>query len=86
MSSPTADRLRQTVHVSETGVVTHGVVVPHEATNITGDFRLVATPPRVSRTRRFAPGGIPKGVDLSITLPHPCGYGEGCPVPVEQAA
>ncbi len=42
--------------------------VPH----VPLDYRLVATPPRISRTRRFAPSGIPAGVDQSITLPHDC--------------
>jgi hypothetical protein len=36
------------------------------------DVRIVAAVPRTSRANRFAPSGIPGGVDLSITLPHNC--------------
>ena len=38
----------------------------------TRDIRLVAAPPRVPHGYRFAPSGIPAGVDQSITLPHDC--------------
>lgn len=36
------------------------------------DTRFVASPPRVSRSRRFMPNSVPKGVDMSITMPHDC--------------
>lgn len=36
------------------------------------DIRIVAAPSRVSHEHRFAPSGIPAGVDQSITLPHDC--------------
>jgi len=36
------------------------------------DIRLVAAPPRVSHGHRFAPSGIPAGVDQTITVPHDC--------------
>lgn len=68
--------LTSTIRVAADGTVTRGIEVPHEGANIRGKLaadRIVATPPRVSRTRRFAPSGIPKGVDQTITLPHDCG-------------
>jgi hypothetical protein len=43
-----------------------------EAPHIPVDTRILASPARVVHGRRFAPGGIPKGVDQSITLPHDC--------------
>ena len=102
--------LDKTVRVTAKGLVTHGVTVRHEASNImcgailgerrdraTGekyvvvckrpahhvtkkgekhhkcvDTRLVAAPSRVSHTHRFAPSGIPVGVDQTITIPHNC--------------
>jgi len=36
------------------------------------DYRVLAAPYRVVHEQRFAPGGIPKGVDQTITLPHDC--------------
>lgn len=64
--------MRDTVHVGLHGQVTRGMKVPHRAANIVGDYRAVAAPPRISRTRRFAPSGIPKGVRMDTTLPHDC--------------
>lgn len=44
------------------------------------DTRLVASPGRIVHARRFAPHGIPKGVDMNITTAgHVCSGGEGCP-------
>lgn len=70
-----AAALRQTVRVKADGAIKRGVKVKHEAANLRGanaNARLVATPPRVIRSRRFAPGGIPAGVDQTITIPHDC--------------
>ncbi len=36
------------------------------------DIRVVASVGRVIHGRRFAPSGIPAGVDQSITAPHDC--------------
>lgn len=44
-----------------------------EKPHVPVDHRIVASPPRISRTRRFAPSGIPKGVDQNVTVPHDCG-------------
>lgn len=43
-----------------------------EERHVPVDYRLSASPARVVHGRRFAPGGIPAGVDQSITLPHDC--------------
>ncbi len=65
--------LDQTVHVQADGTVTRGVRVRLTASNRTSDEnRTVAAPRRVVRTRRFAPGGIPKGVDQATSAPHDC--------------
>lgn len=53
-----------------------------EVAHVPVDYRLLAATPYQAHSRRFAPGGIPKGVDLSYTSPgHAavCGTGEGCP-------
>lgn len=42
---------------------------PHTPT----DTRIKAWPSRIVHGRRFAPSGIPSGVDLRITMPHDCG-------------
>lgn len=44
-----------------------------ETPHVPVDIRLVASPPRVIHSRRFAPNGIPNGVDMSITADHDCG-------------
>lgn len=79
----TTERLRSTVHVSATGVVTHGRKVKVTAANRrSADDRIVASTPYRAHARRFAPGGVPAGVDLNITTPgHAlvCGTGLGCP-------
>lgn len=63
----------KTVRVAADGTVTRGVAVPHQAANIhNADYREVAAPKRHGKSLRFAPAGIPKGVDLSITTPHDC--------------
>lgn len=36
------------------------------------DTRVVAAPTRVAHGFRFAPSGIPAGVDQTITIPHDC--------------
>jgi hypothetical protein len=58
--------LHDTVRVGVNGAVTHGIRVPHRAANVVGDSRIVATPPRSGRSRRFAPSGIPAGVDQHL--------------------
>jgi hypothetical protein len=103
--------LAETIRVTEDGVVTHGIDVPHEAANIpcgqflrkridltnggeykvyckkrvghdvgkdekphvAVDSRIVAAPGRVVHSARFAPSGIPSGVDQNVvTIPHDC--------------
>lgn len=77
----TAERLRQTVHVSEDGAVTHGISVPHTGANIRGDTRFRAWVPRTARTSLFRHNaGIPGDVwvgdrrtdILGATGPHNC--------------
>lgn len=43
-----------------------------EAPHVPVDTRVLAAPYRVVHTQRFAPGGLPAGVDQTITLPHDC--------------
>lgn len=43
-----------------------------EKRHVPVDYRILAAPYRVVHEQRFAPGGIPKGVDQTITLPHDC--------------
>lgn len=44
-----------------------------EAAHVPQDFRLLAAPVRVAHVVRFAPGGIPKGVDQTTpNRPHDC--------------
>lgn len=66
--------LDRTVRVSENGKVTRGLRVPHRAVNLKGDNRVIAAPHRPgSGALRFAPGGIPRGVNVHL----PCTV-EGC--------
>lgn len=69
------------------GAVETGVTVEHRGANVKNpNWRVVASTPRVVHARRFAPNRIPEGVDLSVApATHPCGYGEGCPPPKEDA-
>jgi hypothetical protein len=64
--------LDQTIHVDTDGTVTYGVDVPHVGANTSGGARLIAAPTRVVHGFRFAPSGIPAGVDQRITTPHDC--------------
>lgn len=65
--------LDQTVRVSANGTVKRGVKVAVKAINRASiEDRIVAAPRRVVHTRRFAPGGIPAGVDQTTTAPHDC--------------
>lgn len=58
------------MRVAADGTVTYGVHVPHHKRD--GE-RVLASPPRVAKTTRFAGGSmIPAGVDQKITLPHDC--------------
>jgi hypothetical protein len=43
-----------------------------EEPHVPVDTRFVAAPTRVAHGFRFAPGGIPAGVDQTITIPHDC--------------
>jgi len=63
--------LQQTRRVAKDGTVTLDVAVPR-ATSYAKDPYVVASPPRHVRAHRFAPGGIPRGVNQQITLPHDC--------------
>lgn len=43
-----------------------------EAPHVPEDARITAVPTRVVHGRRFAPNGIPAGVNQLITAPHDC--------------
>lgn len=83
----TTEKLRQTVRVMADGTVKHGVRVKVTAANRRSiNERMLASTSRVVHTLRFAPGGIPKGVDLNITThghAAVCGWGVGCPPKVD---
>lgn len=44
-----------------------------EGPHVPIDTRILAGTPRRAKSHRFAPSGIPAGVDQGITLPHDCG-------------
>jgi hypothetical protein len=43
-----------------------------EQPHVAVDTRIIAAPVRVAHGFRFAPGGIPAGVDQTVTTPHDC--------------
>lgn len=73
MPKPTS-ALSKTVHVAVNGAVTRGGIVRHLAANIRDELgqRIIAAPPPKHGRQRFAPGGIPKGVDPLTTVAHDC--------------
>lgn len=77
MSRYTELGLDRTIHVSETGVVKRGVPVKRKP----GEYAPAAHT-RTAHTYRFAPHGMPKGVDPNLTTSghaDVCGTGLGCP-------
>lgn len=60
-----AAALATTVHVGADGAVTRGVHVPRATTYARDPYMLAATPLH-AKSRRFAPGKVPAGVDQHL--------------------
>lgn len=65
--------LTQTIRVSADGTwVEQGIAVPRKVSYQKAPPYVAAAPKRKVHAQRFAPGGIPAGVDQSISIPHDC--------------
>lgn len=62
----------ETIHVDTDGTVTYGVEVPRMSNREGEDKYIVAAAPKRVHGQRFVPAGVPKGVELNVTLPHDC--------------
>lgn len=67
-----AETLGRTVRVHADGTIERGIEVPRKVSYSKGEPYTVASPPRRGKHQRFAPAGIPRGVDQTITIPHNC--------------
>lgn len=63
-----AETLGRTIRVSVDGSIERGI----EVLPVRVGERILAAPPLAAASQRYAPHGVPRGVDLDITLPHDC--------------
>lgn len=66
-----SELLREDITVRCTRRVGHATPAG-EKPHVPVDFRVQVMGPIRGKHQRFAPAGIPRGVDQSITLPHDC--------------
>ena len=62
----------ETIRVAVDGTVTYGVSVPRMKNRAGEEKYVLAASPKHVHGRRFVPAGVPRGVDLNVTLPHDC--------------